>query len=153
MGDQLSRLREQQEERETMTIPQPRRRRRKPLDAVGAHVISGIVHIDAGVFGPEIASFRLYLATEGKAAKTVRTYTEAVAWFAAAHLIPPHRSHQVGPGSRARCAAVAGVPAGPVQRCLRQQPVPGAAAVLPVAGGRGRPPGSDGPAARAGGDP
>ena len=42
--------------------------------------------LDAGGFQPEISSFRLYLAAEGKAAKTVRTYTEAVAWFAAAHL-------------------------------------------------------------------
>ena len=57
-----------------MTIPQPRPRRRKPLDA--------------GPFAAEIGSFRLHLAAEGKAAKTVRTYTEAVAWFAAAHLIP-----------------------------------------------------------------
>jgi site-specific recombinase XerD len=37
---------------------------------------------------PRDRSFRLHLAAEGKAAKTVRTYTEAVAWFAAAHLIP-----------------------------------------------------------------
>ena len=29
----------------------------------------------------------LYLAAEGKAAKTVRTYTEAVEWFAAVHLL------------------------------------------------------------------
>jgi integrase/recombinase XerD len=29
----------------------------------------------------------LHLAAEGKAAKTVRTYTEAVQWFAAAHLL------------------------------------------------------------------
>jgi len=65
---------EPQEERKTMTIPQPRPRRRKPLDA--------------GPFTPEIGSFRLHLAAEGKAPKTVRTYTEAVAWFAAAHLIP-----------------------------------------------------------------
>jgi hypothetical protein len=43
--------------------------------------------MDAGPLAPEIGSFRLNLA-EGKAAKTVRTYTEAVAWFAAAHLIP-----------------------------------------------------------------
>ena len=57
-----------------MTVPQPRPRRRKPLDA--------------GPFAPEIGSFRLHLAAEGKAAKTVRTYTEAVQWFAAAHLIP-----------------------------------------------------------------
>jgi len=36
----------------------------------------------------EINSFALRLAAEGKAAKTIRTYTEAVQWFAAAHLIP-----------------------------------------------------------------
>jgi site-specific recombinase XerD len=42
----------------------------------------------AGVFQPEISSFRLALAAEAKAAKTVRMYTEAVQWFAAAHLIP-----------------------------------------------------------------
>jgi site-specific recombinase XerD len=65
---------EPQEERKTMTIPQPRPRRRKPLDA--------------GPFAAEIGSFRLHLAAEGKAPKTVRTYTEAVAWFAAADLIP-----------------------------------------------------------------
>ena len=65
---------EPQEERKPMTVPQPRPRRRKPLDA--------------GPFTPEIGSFRLHLAAEGKAPKTVRTYTEAVAWFAGAHLIP-----------------------------------------------------------------
>ena len=42
--------------------------------------------LDAGMFQPEISSFRLHLAVEGKAAKTVRTYTEAVQWFAAAYL-------------------------------------------------------------------
>jgi site-specific recombinase XerD len=42
--------------------------------------------LDAGMFQPEISSFRLHLAAEGKAVKTVRTYTEAVQWFAAAHL-------------------------------------------------------------------
>jgi hypothetical protein len=57
-----------------MTVPQPRPRRRKPLDA--------------GPFAPEIGSFRLRPAAAGKAPKTVRTYTEAVQWFAAAHLIP-----------------------------------------------------------------
>jgi integrase/recombinase XerD len=36
---------------------------------------------------PEISSFRLHLAAEGKAAKTVRTYTEAAQWFAAACLL------------------------------------------------------------------
>jgi integrase/recombinase XerD len=43
--------------------------------------------LDAGCFQPEISSFRLYLAAEGKAARTVRTYTEAVAWFAAVRLL------------------------------------------------------------------
>jgi hypothetical protein len=57
-----------------MTVPLPRSRSRKPLDA--------------GPFQGEIGSFRLHLAAEGKAAKTVRIYTEAVEWFAAAHLIP-----------------------------------------------------------------
>ena len=65
---------EPQEERKTIDVPQPRPRRRKPLDA--------------GPFQPEIGSFWLHLAAQGKAAKTVRTYTEAVQWFAAAHLIP-----------------------------------------------------------------
>jgi hypothetical protein len=45
---------EPQEERKTMTVPQPRPRLRKPLDA--------------GPFQPEIGSFRLHLAAEGKAA-------------------------------------------------------------------------------------
>jgi integrase len=43
--------------------------------------------LDAGSFQPEINSFRLHLAAEGKAVKTVRTYTEAVQWFAAAYLL------------------------------------------------------------------
>ena len=41
-------------------------------------------HLDAGIFQAEINSFALRLAAEGKAAKTIRTYTEAVRWFAAA---------------------------------------------------------------------
>ena len=57
-----------------MTVAQPRSRLRKPLDA--------------GPFQPEIGSFRLHLAGEGKAAKTVRIYTGAVQWFAAAQLVP-----------------------------------------------------------------
>jgi site-specific recombinase XerD len=43
--------------------------------------------LDAGWFQPEVSSFGLHLAAEGKAAKTVRTYTEAVQWFAADHLL------------------------------------------------------------------
>ena len=55
-----------------MTAPQSRSRQARPLDA--------------GCLQPEISSFGLHLAAEGKAARTVRTYTEAVQWFAAAHL-------------------------------------------------------------------
>jgi len=43
--------------------------------------------LDAGIFQAEISSFRLHLAAEGKSAKTARTYTEAVRWFGAAHLL------------------------------------------------------------------
>ena len=57
-----------------MRVPGPSSRQPKPLAA--------------GVFQPEIGSFRLCLAAEGKSGKTVRMYTEAVQWFAAAHLIP-----------------------------------------------------------------
>jgi hypothetical protein len=38
------------------------------------------------MFQAEISSFALRLAAEGKAAKTIRTYTEAVQWFAATGL-------------------------------------------------------------------
>src|ERR1700749_3415007 len=55
-----------------MTAQRPRSRQPKQLDA--------------GIFQAEINSFALRLAAEGKAAKTIRTYTEAVQWFAAARL-------------------------------------------------------------------
>jgi site-specific recombinase XerD len=42
--------------------------------------------LDAGILQAEINSFALRLTAEGKAAKTIRTYTEAVQWFAAAYL-------------------------------------------------------------------
>jgi len=50
--------------------------------------------LDAGPFAPEIGSFRLLLAAKGKAAKTVRTYVEAVAWFAAAYASNQFRALQ-----------------------------------------------------------
>src|SRR5271168_4234698 len=56
----------------TMTAPRPRSPQPKQLDA--------------GILQAEISSFALRLAAEGKAAKTIRTYTEAVQWFAAARL-------------------------------------------------------------------
>ncbi|MGD0069532.1 MAG: phage integrase N-terminal SAM-like domain-containing protein [Streptosporangiaceae bacterium] len=39
--------------------------------------------LDVGTFQAEISSFALRLAAEDKAAKTIRTYTEVVQWFAA----------------------------------------------------------------------
>jgi site-specific recombinase XerD len=60
-----------------MTTPRPRFRQPKQLDA--------------GILQAEISSFALRLAAEGKAAKTIRTYTEAVRWFAATRL-PEHAS-------------------------------------------------------------
>src|SRR5260370_9530413 len=75
---------EPQEERKTMTVPQPRPRRRKPLDA--------------GPFAPEIGSFPLHLAAEGKAAKAVRTYPQALAWFPSAPPIPPPTHPRWEPG-------------------------------------------------------
>ena len=109
-----------------MTIPPPRPRRRKPLDA--------------GPFAPEIGSFRLHLAAEGKASKTGRTYTEAVQWFAAGPPAPGDRPHQLGTGRQAGHPAVDRAAAGPVQQRVRQQPAPRPPAVLQVAGRRGRDP-------------
>jgi integrase/recombinase XerD len=43
--------------------------------------------LDAGPLGADIASFRLHLAAEGKAARTVQGYTSAVRWFAAGYLL------------------------------------------------------------------
>jgi hypothetical protein len=43
--------------------------------------------LDAGPLEPQIGSFRLHLAAEGKAARTVQGYTSAVRWFAAAYLL------------------------------------------------------------------
>jgi Phage integrase, N-terminal SAM-like domain len=64
---------EPREERKTTAAPEPRSHPRKPRAV--------------RVFQPEISSFRLHLAAEGKAAKTIRNYVEAVQWFAAAHLL------------------------------------------------------------------
>jgi hypothetical protein len=51
-----------------------------------------------------VGSFRLHLAAEGKAGRTLHTYTEAVRWFAAGHLLretDKTRWEQVGlPDSR-----------------------------------------------------
>ena len=43
--------------------------------------------LDAGAFGADIGSFRLHLAAEGKAARTVQGYTGALRWFAVGYLL------------------------------------------------------------------
>ena len=43
--------------------------------------------LDAGPFDADIASFRLHLAAENKAAGTIRIYTDAARWFASSHLL------------------------------------------------------------------
>ncbi len=59
--------------RRTMTAPRPRTRQPKQLEA--------------GILQAEISSSRLHLAAGNKSAKAIRTYTEAVQWFAAAYLL------------------------------------------------------------------
>ena len=59
--------------------------------------------LDAGIFQAEISSFALRLAAEGKAAKTIRTYTEAMQWF---RRRPPARPGQLGAGEQAGHPAV-----------------------------------------------
>jgi site-specific recombinase XerD len=43
--------------------------------------------LDAGPLAADICSFRLSLAAENKAEKTIRVYVDAVRWFAAAYLL------------------------------------------------------------------
>src|SRR5207237_878755 len=64
------------EESKTMTVP--RRHPRQPKQPR---------QLDAGPLEPQIGSFRLHLAAEGKAARTVQGYTSAVRWFAAGYLL------------------------------------------------------------------
>jgi integrase/recombinase XerD len=59
-----------------MTVP--RRRPRLPKQPR---------QLDAGPLEPLIGSFRLHLAAEGKAARTVQGYTSAVRWFAVGYLL------------------------------------------------------------------
>ncbi len=63
---------------ERKTMAGPRRSSRQPRPP-------GL--LDAGPLELDIASFRLHLAAEGKAARTVQGYTSAVRWFAAAWLL------------------------------------------------------------------
>jgi hypothetical protein len=45
-------------------------------------------NLDAGPLEGEVQSFGLHMAAEGKAPRTIRAYTEAVRWFAAAYVLP-----------------------------------------------------------------
>ena len=58
---------------ESKTMAGPRRRSRQPGQP--------------STLGADIGSFRLHLAAEGKAARTVLGYTSAVRWFAAGYLL------------------------------------------------------------------
>jgi integrase/recombinase XerD len=62
------------------------KKRAMPMTAPRSRSRQQPKQLDAGMFQAEISSFALRLAAEGKAAKTIRTYTEAVQWFAAACL-------------------------------------------------------------------
>jgi site-specific recombinase XerD len=61
---------------QSKTMVPPRRRPRVPKD------------LDAGPLEAEVGSFALHMAAEGKAPRTIRNYTEAVRWFAAAYVLP-----------------------------------------------------------------
>jgi integrase len=61
---------------QSKTMLPPRRRPRVPKN------------LDAGPLEAEVGSFALHMAAEGKAPRTIRTYTEAVRWFAAAYVLP-----------------------------------------------------------------
>ena len=70
----LRMARHRKKRQKIMTAPRPRTRQPKQLDA--------------GILQAEISSFGLRLVTAGnKSAKTIRTYIEAVRWFAAAQLL------------------------------------------------------------------
>ena len=108
--------------------------------------------LEAGPFAADVASFRLHLAAENKAAGTVRTYTEAALWFAAAHLLRETgktRWDQVGAQDVQRWTVRL---LGLYSDSYARNQFRGAAAVLPVAGRRGRHPRPDGPAAAAEGN-
>ena len=59
-----------------MTVPRPRPRLPKQPR-----------QLDAGPLEPQVGSFRLHLAAEGKAARTVQGYISAVRWLAVGYLL------------------------------------------------------------------
>ena len=94
--------------------------------------------LDAGPFAADVASFGLHLAAENKAAGTIRIYTEAPLWFAAAHLLretDKTRWEQVDTPDVQRWIAWL---LGHYSEAYARQQFRVAAAVLRVAGRRGR---------------
>jgi len=90
--------------------------------------------LDAGPFEAEVGSFWLHLAAEGKAGRTLDTYTKAVQWFAAAHLVQhtdKTRWERVERQDPERWTVRL---AGRVQLRVREQPVPRGAPISAVAG-------------------
>jgi hypothetical protein len=101
-----------------MTAPRPRSRQPKQLGA--------------GTFQAEITSFRLRLAAQDKSATTIRTYIEAVQWFAAYLLEQANRDSWRQVNGQDRGDASAGQRRRARRRC---QPASVTASVSPGAGG------------------
>ena len=68
-------------------LPVPDRAEEKKTVAAARRQAHRRKELDAGPFAADISSFRLNLAAENKAEKTIRVYTDAVRWFAAAYLL------------------------------------------------------------------
>jgi hypothetical protein len=93
--------------------------------------------MDAGVLGAEIGSFRLHLAAETRHPRryafTSRRWPGSPPPACSARSTRPSGSRRSGATCRSGCIA-----AREVQRCLCQQPVPGAATALQMAARQGR---------------
>ncbi len=115
-----------------MGTPRPRSRQPKQLDA--------------GIFQAEISSFALRLAAEGQGRQDDPDLHRG---GPVVRRRPPAQPGQLGAGQQPGHPAVDGMAAGPPQQRLRQQPVPGLAAVLQMASRRRRATRPDGRAAAA----
>jgi hypothetical protein len=68
-------------------VPDPGEERKTSVSRSRSRRLRRAGKMDAGPFAADIASFRLHLAAENKAAGTIRIYCDAVRWFAASHLL------------------------------------------------------------------
>src|SRR5207245_4671376 len=71
---------------DTVMVPDPEDQSKTMLPPRGRPRVPK--NLDAGSLEAEVQSFALHMAAEGKAPRTIRNYTEAVRWFAAACLLP-----------------------------------------------------------------